>query len=122
MDNYENNLVNLVNLSNINIKLYDNKNNIKSTQLLIKQFENVKKKELKEIKKSTIQLSNLAKTKGGNNINDLREHNILIQNNIDNVNNIDNIINYISYNYENIKNEKINKFINKYSYIECYSN
>jgi hypothetical protein len=111
MNNYENNLKKLVNSLDINIDLYDKRKNIKSKKSLLKDIENIKKKELKQMEKTSLQLSKI---------------NTNIQNDISliksKINNIEEIINYININDKTIKDYKFNKLLNSGKIIEIYSN
>jgi len=116
----KNNLKNLIYLSTISdIYLFNKKNkkwNLKSKHTLLKECDKVKKKELK---KSSIMLSNLAKLDNVRNIKNTNN----IKNIYDTLNNkiinIDNIIDYIV----NIDSTESNdEIINLENYIECYSN
>lgn len=110
----DNNLKNLINLSSeYDIKLFNKKMSIKSKDILVKEFE---KKKNKELKNSSYILSNLSKI-SNNNIEDIK---YVYKNLEEKINNINNIINYVS----NMSNNKIeiNTIEINNNYIESYSN
>ena len=101
-----NNLKNLINLSTQTDIYVFNKNKLKDTKKILKECEQIKKKELK--KSSTI-LSNLAKL---NQIDDIKNIHDVCQNLEDKITNIDKIIDCV----------KVLDVNNDDMYIECYSN
>jgi len=109
-NDYIKNLIKLSVLIDINI--FDIKNNvpkIKNENKLLKECNNIKKKEIKNAKN----ILNILKLKNNNDINNIKN----IYNNLNKIENINKIINYIN---ENNNYNKDNKFEKKF--IEYYSN
>jgi len=138
-----NNLRNLLNLSTKSELYIFNKKNkkwqLKSKDKLLKECNQIKKKEIKE---SSIMLSNLAKLSNNNEYNSISNIYNNLQNKIADIDEIVNCINHIDESSESINNFKLNfiNFNNKNNslinlnldaksdsssdenYIECYGN
>ena len=110
-----NNLKNLINLSTqTDINVF-NKNKLKNKDTLLKECEQIKKKELKH---TSILLSNLAKL---NQINDIQNvHNVCqtLENKITNIDKIIDCVKVLDINDTDVST----KTDNMTDYIECYSN
>lgn len=110
-------LKNLINLSTItDLYIFNKKNKkwkLKSKDKLLKECDNLKKK---EIKQSSFNLANLAKL---NNILPSKDVKNIFSKLENKINTLDNFINYVN-NMKDINN--INKSSKKNNYLECYSN
>jgi hypothetical protein len=111
-----NNLKNLINLSTqTDINVF-NKNKLKNKDKLIKECEQIKKKELKHT--STL-LSNLAKL---NQVNDIQNIHNVCQKLEDKITHIDKIIDCVKVLDTNNMSDQSPKSDIMTDYIECYSN
>jgi hypothetical protein len=112
-----NDLKNLIYLSIENdVNIFNKKHKywqIKSKDKLLKECDNLKKK---EIKQSSFNLANLAKL---NNILPSKDVKNIFSKLENKINTLDNFINYVN-NMKDINN--INKSSKKNNYLECYSN
>lgn len=110
-----NNLKNLINLSTqTDINVF-NKNKLKNKDKLLKECEQIKKKELKH---TSMLLSNLAKL---NQINDIQNVHNVCQTLENKITNIDKIIDCVKI-LDNNDTDVSTKTENMTDYIECYSN
>ena len=110
-----NNLKNLINLSTqTDINVF-NKNKLKNKNKLLKECEQIKKKELKH---TSILLSNLARL---NQVNDIQNIHNVCQKLEDKITNIDKIIDCVKV-LEVNDTDVSTKSDNMTEYIECYSN
>jgi hypothetical protein len=110
-----NNLKNLINLSTqTDINVF-NKNKLKNKNKLLKECEQIKKKELKH---TSMLLSNLAKL---NQVNDIQNIHNVCQKLEDKITNIDKIIDCVKV-LEVNDTDVSTKSDNMTEYIECYSN
>lgn len=112
-----NNFKNLVKLStHTDISLFNKKNKLKGTTKLLKECEQIKKKELK---KSSLMLSNLAKL---NNINNIDNVHSICQDLESKITNIDKIIDCVKVLETTPEVKVIPKEYLYNDFIECYSN
>jgi hypothetical protein len=125
MDIVNNNLSYLIKLSSeSDIEIFDKNLNLKSKNLILKKCEAIKKKELKEIKKTSNILSNLAKLSNSENIEQIKITYNNLEHKINNINNIEELIKYLNTYDINKPPIKSVRYIKPHteSYIESYAN
>lgn len=122
--NQDSNLKYLIKLSSESeIDIYDKKLNLKPKDTILKNCEAIKKKELKEIKRYSVMLSNLAKLSNNDNIDQIKTTYNNLEHKINTINNIEEMIkclNKIEIVKQPIKSVRYIK--PNIDYIESYTN
>ena len=122
-ENYDNNLKYLIKLSSeSDIEIYDKKLKLKSKDTILKNCEAMKKKELKDIKRHSVLLSNLAKLTNNDNIEQIKLTYSNIEHKINNVHNIEEIIKCLSKIEINKPLKSVRYIRQPNEYIESYAN